>query len=188
MLVSLQRHSLGNTMHLEQLLSWMFWPISCVGTYLNEGFGSLLILLVTLIPAALLWRVQLPLRKKLAVAGVLYLSIFMIGTSIVKLTTTDLSNGEIDTSWNVFWLQAEASVAVIMVSLSAFRSLFVAVGTKRIQEAKSGSQKYSNGYTWEQEMARFKAPWCAIFILLQHRSFGLGCHGRGCGVTANWGH
>lgn len=109
------------------------------------------------IPAILLWRVHTPLYKRLALAGVLCLSVFMIGISIIKLTTADLSNGEVDTPWNIFWLQAEACFAVIMVSISAFRSLFITDGTKKSQEPNSNSlNKNSARLCWEQEMAKFK--------------------------------
>ncbi|MCJ1350998.1 MAG: hypothetical protein MMC33_000980 [Icmadophila ericetorum] len=76
------------------------------------------------IPAILLWRVHISLRRKLLLGGILCLSIFMIIISIIKITLADLPDGQVDSVWGIFWLQAEACVAVIMVSISAFRSLF----------------------------------------------------------------
>jgi hypothetical protein len=74
----------------------------------------------------LLWNVRITLRHKLALWGVLCLSIFTALTSIIKVAGGNINNGQVDAAWAVFWLQAEAAVAVIVVSISAFRALFVA--------------------------------------------------------------
>lgn len=78
------------------------------------------------IPIMLLWNVRITLRHKLALWGVLCLSIFTALTSIIKVAGGNINNGQVDAAWAVFWLQAEAAVAVIVVSISAFRALFVA--------------------------------------------------------------
>ncbi|KAL8633179.1 hypothetical protein Q9189_001079, partial [Teloschistes chrysophthalmus] len=77
------------------------------------------------IPVALLWRVRIPLQRKLMLGGILSLSIFTMIVSIVRIAGADLPNGMVDSAWVNFWLQIEAAVAVIVVSISAYRSLFV---------------------------------------------------------------
>ena len=53
----------------------------------------------------------------------------MIVIVIIKVTGANMSNGQEDSPWLVFWLHIEAAVAVIVVSLSAFRALFVSSGS-----------------------------------------------------------
>ncbi|KAL8776145.1 MAG: hypothetical protein Q9203_003495, partial [Teloschistes exilis] len=77
------------------------------------------------IPVALLWRVRIPLQRKLMLGGILSLSIFTMIVSIVRIAGADLPNGMVDSAWVNFWLQIEAAVAVIVISISAYRSLFV---------------------------------------------------------------
>ena len=77
------------------------------------------------IPVALLWRVRISLRKKLALGSVLCLSVFAIIISIIKVAAADIVNGQVDSLWGFFWVQAEACVTVMAVSFTIFRSLFL---------------------------------------------------------------
>ncbi|KAL8767211.1 MAG: hypothetical protein Q9209_006216 [Squamulea sp. 1 TL-2023] len=77
------------------------------------------------IPVALLWRVRIDLRRKLALGTMLCLSVFTIITAIVKVGGGNTNNGQIDSSWVIFWLQLEAAVAVMVASITAYRALFV---------------------------------------------------------------
>lgn len=86
--------------------------------------------IVISIPTILLWRVKIALRKKLALASVLCLSIFLIIISIIKVAAAHTIGTQVDTTWGIFWLQAEAAVAVIAVSITMFRSLFLADGSR----------------------------------------------------------
>ena len=56
---------------------------------------------------------------------VLGLSIFTIILSIVRIAGAQYPASSIDPAWMVFWLQLEAAVAVIIVSITSYRSLFV---------------------------------------------------------------
>ena len=78
------------------------------------------------IPVVLLWNVQIGLRRKLALWGILCLSIFTMITAVVRIAGGNINHGQVDTAWAIFWLQTEAAVAVIVVSMTAFRALFVA--------------------------------------------------------------
>ena len=79
---------------------------------------------------ALLWRVKISLRKKLALGSVLCLSVFAIIISIVKVAAADIINGQVDSIWGIFWVQAEACIAVMAVSFTIFRSLFLSEGPR----------------------------------------------------------
>ena len=78
------------------------------------------------IPVLLLWKVKISLRRKIVLGFILCLSIFTIITSLIKVIGGYNNQGQIDAAWAVFWLQAEAAVAVVIVSITAFRALFIA--------------------------------------------------------------
>lgn len=92
--------------------------------------------IVISIPTILLWRVKIALRKKLALASVLCLSIFLIIISIIKVAAAHTIGTQVDATWVIFWLQAEAAVAVIAVSITMFRSLFLADGSRNKPQYK----------------------------------------------------
>jgi len=61
-------------------------------------------------------------------------------TSIIKVAGGNINHGQVDAAWAIFWLQAEAAIAVIVVSISAFRALFVAQrASKQASPAKNTS-------------------------------------------------
>lgn len=87
-----------------------------------------------IIPIYVLWQVQIDLRQKLILGTTLCLPIFMIVIAIIRLAAVHIdvmhiNRGPVrtvDFVWVLFWLQVEVCTAVIMVSFSAFRSVFVA--------------------------------------------------------------
>lgn len=81
--------------------------------------------LVVSFPIALLWKVRINVRQKLGLALFLCLSLIMVIIAIVRVAGIKLSGGNVDIVWLAFWMQQECSIAVIMVSSSAFRSFFV---------------------------------------------------------------
>lgn len=85
------------------------------------------------IPVILLWNVKINLRRKLALWGILCLSIFTAITAVIKVAGGNISHDQVDSAWAIFWLQAEAAVAIIVVSITAFRALFVAHRTSKQQ-------------------------------------------------------
>ena len=78
------------------------------------------------IPILLLWNVQISIRRKLALGAILCLSIFTMIISIIKVAGGEGNDGAVDTAWVLFWYDIEAAVAIIIVSVTAFRALFVA--------------------------------------------------------------
>lgn len=70
----------------------------------------------------------------MALGTTLCLSIFTIVTAIVRLSGGNTTGGQIDSSWVIFWLQIEAAVAVMVVSITTFRALFIA---ERLQKQES---------------------------------------------------
>lgn len=52
------------------------------------------------------------------------LGIFMILCSIIRISVSNIIDGQVDTTWVLLWTEIEACVAVIVVSITAFRTLF----------------------------------------------------------------
>lgn len=106
------------------MISALWWP--------PRVFKLTVYKLVIAIPVILLRRVQIKLRQKFALGFSLCLSIIMIITAIVKISGLFASTSSYriaDMTWEIFWQFMEACIAVIMVSLTAFRSLFVVHGS-----------------------------------------------------------
>ena len=83
-------------------------------------------LLVLSVPVTILWRVRISVRQKIGLAFSLCLSCVMVLVTIVRVAgLRPRGIGSVDIVWLVFWQQQECSIAVLMVSVSAFRSLFV---------------------------------------------------------------
>ncbi|ERF69617.1 hypothetical protein EPUS_03609 [Endocarpon pusillum Z07020] len=64
----------------------------------------------------------------------------MIVIVIVKVGTSTIADGQVDSPWVLFWLHTEAAVAVIVLSMTAFRVLFV-----QSENARSWKQLNQNG-------------------------------------------
>ena len=78
------------------------------------------------IPVVVLWRIQLELRHKMGIGVSLCLSSVLIAVAITRMAGFKLADGAVDVVWLAFWQQQECSLAVIVVSASAFRMFFVA--------------------------------------------------------------
>ena len=111
------------------------------------------------IPILLLWNVQISLRRKMILGGILCLSVLMIIIAIVRVATGKNAKGQVDTAWVIFWLQAEACVALMVVSVSAFRALFVAQRASKYNhdlESRRERQDESQAKLWTSRMKHDK--------------------------------
>lgn len=73
------------------------------------------------------WLVRIRRGQKLGIGVFLTLSTVMVIIACIRIIGFNLLSHEY--SWHLFWLQVEGSVAVIMVSLTAFRSFFASQGS-----------------------------------------------------------
>ena len=104
----------------------------------------LLIYVVLIIPPWLLWKVQISLRQKIGIGSFLCLSLIMIIIAIIRISRVHASDFEI---WAPFWQQLEACVAVLMLSLTALRTLYVPA--KKSQERQKNKTSHSHRkYLW----------------------------------------
>ncbi|KAL8724605.1 MAG: hypothetical protein Q9166_007852 [cf. Caloplaca sp. 2 TL-2023] len=94
------------------------------------------------IPIKVLWKVKIRLHQKIILGTFLCLSACMFAICLVRMIgeTIDGKTGTtIDIQWNLFWQITEASVAVTVVSLTAFRSLY---GIKTLQQEQKNKKRY----------------------------------------------
>ena len=92
--------------------------------------------IVITIPILILRKVQIKPKTKLFLGTSLCLSFAMVIVTIVRVS--GLRNGvNLDPVWDFYWQVVESSIAIIMVSSTAFRSFFVQERIRRSQEKRS---------------------------------------------------
>jgi hypothetical protein len=87
------------------------------------------ILLVS-IPIIILQRTHIKVQRKFGIAIPLCLSLIMVIVAVTRMAAIKLEGGSVDIVWLAFWQQQECSLAVIVISASAFRSFFVSNSSK----------------------------------------------------------
>jgi hypothetical protein len=87
-------------------------------------------LMVICVPIGLLWRVKIDLRRKIALGTVCSLSVVMIILALIRVILAPIQtpvSPEIppvtDSTWLFIFQNVEAAVAIVMVSITAFRSM-----------------------------------------------------------------
>ncbi|KAI9799663.1 MAG: hypothetical protein M1826_005481 [Phylliscum demangeonii] len=117
-------------------------------------------LMIITLPIHLLWKVRMKARQKLGLGVFLCLSVFMMMTAVVRisalhrrLVVLGMPLTAIDFTWKLFWQQVEACLAVLMVSLTALRSIFVTDhyrggGGRRHARPRSSRLKMSPGASY----------------------------------------
>ena len=102
-------------------------------------------MLVASIPVLLLWRVRVGRRQKFGLGVVLCLSLVMAVFRATGAAGVRRPRGDVDIVWLDFWAQQECSVAVLMVSMIAFRSFFVGGPGRRRGRGIRGP-RYTSSY------------------------------------------
>ena len=88
----------------------------------------------------ILWQLRIGTYQKLAVGASLSLSICMVIFACIRIAGCTLRHC-FGITWQLFWLQVEASIAVCMVSVTAFRSIFLS------EPVKAGRKKPTPWYS-----------------------------------------
>ena len=114
--------------------------------------STLIVSPVISIPVLLLWNVKINLRRKLGLGSLLCLSIFQIITNIIRVVGHNLSNGQNDLVWILFWGEMEACVAVMANSGTVFPSLFA----KGHSVLRASPQQENNS---PSPRPRLRTPW-----------------------------
>lgn len=85
---------------------------------------------VIIIPILILRKSQLKLKQKLGIGVFLSLSVVMVMASITRYAGYQLRVHSVDATWLICWVYLEASIAIIMASTAAFRTLFARGGSE----------------------------------------------------------
>lgn len=75
----------------------------------------------------ILWRVSIPLRRKLLLVAIFSLTVIVMAVAIIRVAVVYRSytkNASLD--WLFFWSSIEVATAIIVACLASFRQLFVA--------------------------------------------------------------
>ena len=94
-------------------------------TIVTTVFDVLSDIFIASIPICLLWQVRLRLQQKIGLGMTLCLSLVMVVIAFVRIAGMHLGGDAMDIVWLAFWMQNECNIAVWMVSMTTFRSLFV---------------------------------------------------------------
>ncbi|ORY10362.1 hypothetical protein BCR34DRAFT_602200 [Clohesyomyces aquaticus] len=78
--------------------------------------------LVMTIPFSILWRVRIPLHRRLALYGIFSLVLITIAFSLTRLAV--ISHSLADPSWLYMWSSIEQNIAILVACLGSFRTLF----------------------------------------------------------------
>ena len=99
-------------------------------------------LMIVIIPIWVLWSVRIKLDQKFIIGIFLSLNLFMILVAIVRRTGLEY-HGTFDTVWLFTWHHIEACVAVIMISITAFRSIYVSsLQTSRARKQQANKKPW----------------------------------------------
>ena len=94
-----------------------------------------------MIPILLLWNVKIKRSQKILLGIFLCLSTTMMVIAIARISTLRIRPRNIDVHWALFWQEIEATIAVIMVSITAVRSL---LGLKALKSREQKARWYSD--------------------------------------------
>ncbi|MCJ1263648.1 hypothetical protein MMC22_003518 [Lobaria immixta] len=87
--------------------------------------------LVISIPISLLWKTRFDIGQKLSIGITLCLSVVMIAICLARGASATTIEAQQIPIWNNFWIQIESCVSVMMVCITAFRTLVVSARTSK---------------------------------------------------------
>lgn len=97
---------------------------------------------VLYIPCRLIWKIEVRLGQKLALASTLCLTIVVVICTVIR--AAGLRNGNrVDFVWETYWQYIAASTGLSMTAATAFRSLFISHRSDQEREQEqSGSHRH----------------------------------------------
>lgn len=107
--------------------------------YRNSNLGEIVIS----IPLILLWKVKIKRQQKILVGIFLCLNVCMIIIAIIRVSGFVKKN-TFDIVWISFWHHFEGAVAIMMVSLTAFRSMLGINALKAREKERMERSWFSN--------------------------------------------
>ncbi|KAK4187179.1 hypothetical protein QBC35DRAFT_452600 [Podospora australis] len=106
-------------------------------TGLVTGLDALTDIMIVSIPIIILYQAKIQTKQKVALGAFLCLSLVMVCLAITRASKIRGASG-VDVPWEFFWQFMEASVAVLMGSLTVFRTLLT-FNTHKSSEERKGA-------------------------------------------------
>jgi len=101
--------------------------------------------MIIAIPITLTWRVQLPLRTRVALIAVFAMGFVIPVIAVVRILVLDATSSKHpELSWLNLWTLIESTVAVFVCCLAPFKVLF-SRGTRPVRHGYNGPYSYSYG-------------------------------------------
>ena len=113
-------------------------------------------MLVISIPVTLLWNARIKPRQKYGLLLSLCLSISMIIIALVRISVLPAEQSVQDVPWELFLLQLEASISVLMAAVSAFRSLFASQGSRASRKKESNTRRARQTF-WSRKKSSWRS-------------------------------
>lgn len=77
------------------------------------------------IPSLILWKVQIPLKRKLMLLGIFSLTVVVMAVAIIRVAVNSDNTRNAAIDWLYFWSNIEAATAIVIACMASFRQLFV---------------------------------------------------------------
>ena len=106
-------------------------------------------------PVIVLRTVSLDMRRKLSIAVVLCLSLFMVAIALIRGVSARVTGTEKQQIWICFWVQVEAPISVIAACPVAFRTLFLlSHSSKNVADKDHGNEgrNLAGGRFWPKKI------------------------------------
>lgn len=100
-------------------------------------------MMIVSLPVCLLWNARMKRGQKIQIGIFLSLNLFMAMTAGVRVSGLN-HDGHIDEVWLNLWEIVEASVAICMISLTSFRSIFIASTKSQAAKERAKQPWYSS--------------------------------------------
>ncbi|KAL2205543.1 hypothetical protein CC79DRAFT_1371353 [Sarocladium strictum] len=146
-------------------LSLTYWNIAC-NIFTDVMLGAL--------PVPIIWKLQMKLRVRLYVIGVLNLGYFAVLMGILKAVYMLTTGGDIDSTfdlWVHFWQNLQLNIGIIAACASFLRPLvgrFLKLNTSAINYYQSGSNHNNKGSSTRPTLGTIGSS-----------SYATGRHGKG---------
>ncbi|KAK4639816.1 hypothetical protein QC761_701590 [Podospora bellae-mahoneyi] len=122
------------------------------------GLDATTDLMIVSIPIIILYQAKIRTRQKVALGMFLCLSLVMVCIAITRASKIKGAQG-IDIPWEFFWQFMEATIAVLMGSLTVFRTLLAFQTNKNSEERKGAagpSPKSRALFSFHERMRRWR--------------------------------
>ena len=108
--------------------------------------------LVVSIPIIILWSAKIKLQQKFALGIFLSLSLVMVVIAIIRVAKIHNLEG-VDLQWEIFWQYMEGAIAILMASITAFRTVFVSQGRRELERLRRPSYSVMERLKWRRNRA-----------------------------------